>query len=111
MDSVWLDGLQATPEAGGGAAAPGEAVEAASPQLQRTQDPPGLKDWVWLSSEHLLSGLCEFPSGMGLWEFESKLKHKCWEEGGEEKMRERLRTPLSALNINGSMFLKHSVLG
>lgn len=107
MDSVWLDGLEATPEAGGGAAAPGEAVEAASPQLQRTQDPPGLEDWVWLSSERLLSGLCEFPSGMGFWaNWNTNAERK-----GERRREGAAQTPFSALNINGSMCLRHSVLG
>lgn len=51
------------------------------------------------------SGLCEFPSGADLWAFGSKLQHECW---GRVEERSGLRT-LSVLNINGNMFLKHSV--
>lgn len=127
MDSVWLDGLEATPEAwrGGGAAqceqrgsGVGRAQEkGASLQPQEGLLEPGARgpgrDWAQLfrprpSPEWPLwdcSGLCEFPSGRDLWAFGSKLKHECWEEGEKERRGFKM---LSVLNIN-DMFLKRSI--
>lgn len=128
MDSVWLDGLEATPEAprrgrgciceprGGGL---GRAAEQGA-GLQRQEALQDLGAWgageAWVqlfrprpSPEWPLwdcSGLCAFPSGMDSPAFGSKVKHECWEEGEKERSGFKM---LSVLNINGNMFLKHSI--
>lgn len=112
MDSVWLDGLEATPGARGGGGAASGSRRAAGGRGPH-QAPGALSATVppRPSPERPLrdcSGLCEFPSGTDLWAFGSKLKHECWEEGGGRKERSGFKM-LSVLNINGNVFWKHPV--
>lgn len=116
MDSVWLDGLEATPGAGGwGRGAHGWGVGAAATRgtapgawaLSATVPPASLPGVASVGRQRPLR-ISEFPSGTDLWALGSKLKQQRWEEGGKESRGFKM---LSALNINGNVFLKHSLFG
>lgn len=128
MDSVWLDGLAATPEAreGGGAACVSRGAVGWGGQRGRERVccsrrrhgrtwglgcPGGLSATVppaslpGVASVGLQRPHSEFPSGTDLWALGSKLKHECWEEG--EKERRGVQN--AVLNSNADMLVKHSI--
>lgn len=122
MDSVWLDGLEATPEApgGGGAACVsrgatgGAGRVGASPQRTSGSAGPGAPEhWARLSTAYLpwvASAGLQRPLLISVWHRLVSIweQTKTWTLRGRGKEWSWFKM-LSVLNINGNMFLKHSI--